>query len=62
MTPQQPASPHASDDEENGHNQDSAAVAAASFMGLASNDSMIFDIVIGNEALGVDEDGQSDLA
>jgi len=47
VTPQQPASPHASDDEENGHNQDSAAVAAASFMGLASNDSMIFDIVIG---------------
>ena len=44
------------------HNEDSAAAAVAGVMGLASNNSMLLDGVMGNKEVAVDEDGESDLA
>ena len=59
------ASPHASDDEEDGYIQDNAAVAAAGLMGLASNDAMVLDELMGEEEVNDEDDegdGQSDMA
>ena len=58
------ASPHASDDEEDGYIQDNAAVAAAGLMGLASNYAMVFDEWMGKEEVNDEDDeggGQSDM-
>ena len=49
---------HACDNEEDGYNQDSDVMAAVGLMGLSSNDCMIFDEVIGDKVVDVnDEEG-----
>ena len=56
---------YTSDKEEDMYNQDNAAVAAAGLIGLASNDAMIFDELMGDGEVDDDDDegdGQSDMA